>query len=425
MLKAHKAHASVLRDRSVLALLSARSVSLLGNAITPVALAFAVLGMPGGSATVLGTVLAVRMASQILFVLVGGVIADRFPRQRVMVGADLVSGAVHAGLALLLVSGAATPLSLAALSALSGAAAALFEPASRSVMPQLVEGDALQSANALLKLSMRGGSILGAALAGVLVATVGAGWTLMVDAGTFFLSAALLALVRKVPAAGGGPSKTMAAALREGWREFTARQWVWVMVTQLAFVNVLLAGSFYVLGPVVAKEAYGGATGWSAILTTQAVGFVLGTVVAMRVRPARPVRAAALATAGFPLSLFFLAAEAPLAAVCAAAFAAAVCVDVYEVMLDTALQQHVPPEALSRVMAYESLGTFALVPIGAAVVGPVSAGAGVGPTLVGAAVLIVAAGLAVLLLPSVRSVPPVLAASAASDASEGDREGAR
>ncbi|MFF7983321.1 MFS transporter [Streptomyces sp. NPDC007901] len=401
-----KAHFAVLRDRSVLALLSARSISLLGNAIMPVALAFAVLGMPGGSATVLGAVLAVRMATQILFVLVGGVIADRFPRQRVMVGADLVSGAVHTGLAVLVVSDSATPVRLAALAALSGAAAALFEPASRSVMPQLVDGDGLQSANALLKLSMRGGSIVGAALAGVLVAAVGAGWTLLVDAGTFLASAALLSLVRKVPAAAGGPSRTVLAALREGWREFTARQWVWVMVGQLAFVNVLLAGSFYVLGPVVAKEEYGGAPGWSAVLTTQAVGFVLGTMVAMRIRPAHPVRVAALATVGFPLSLFFLAAEAPLVAVCVATFAAAICIDIYEVMLDTSLQQHIPPEALSRVMAYESLGTLALVPIGAAVVGPVSAGIGVGPTLFGTAALIVAAGLLALPLPSVRAVPP-------------------
>ncbi|MEU1465825.1 MFS transporter [Streptomyces sp. NPDC005727] len=399
----------VLKDRSVLALLTARSVSLLGNAIMPIALAFAILEMPGGSATVLGLVLATRMVTQLLFVLLGGVFADRLPKQRLMIGADVAAGAVQTVAALLLIGGTASPVALAGLAALSGAAAALFEPASRSVMPALVDGESLQSANALLKLSMRGGSIVGAALGGVLVAVMGAGQTLLVDAGTFFASALLLTLVRAVAPAAKGPAKTMLAALREGWQEFTARRWVWVMVSQMAVVNVLLAGSFYVLGPVVAKHTYGGATGWSAVLTVQAIGFVAGTLVAVRVRPARPVRVAALATAGFPLPLFLLAAQAPLAAVCVAAFAAAIFIDVYEVMLDTTLQKNIPPEALSRVMSYEVLGTFALVPLGSAVAGPVSRGLGSGPTLAWAGALIVAAGVLTFLLPSIRAVPPVKA----------------
>jgi MFS-type transporter involved in bile tolerance (Atg22 family) len=397
---------TVLRDPSVLALLSARSISLLGNAIMPIALAFAILGMPGGSATVLGLVLATRMLTQLAFVLLGGVIADRLPKQRVMVGADLAAGIVQGLVATLIVLGEATPAILAVLAALSGAAAALFEPASRSVMPRLVDGDALQSANALLKLSMRGGSILGAALAGVMIAVVGPGYTLAVDAGTFLVSAVLLAGVRAPAAVRTGPSRTLLAQLREGWQEFTARQWVWVMVAQLAFVNVLLAGGFYVLGPVVARDSLGGAPGWSAVLTTQTIGFVLGTVVAMRFRPAYPVRVAAVLTMIFPLSLFFLAGHAPLVAVAAATFAAAICIDVYEVMLDTAMQQHIPPEALSRVMSYESLGSFAFVPLGAAIAGPISGALGVGPTLTWAGVLIVASGPLVLLLPSVRAVRP-------------------
>jgi predicted MFS family arabinose efflux permease len=284
------------------------------------------------------------------------------------------------------------------------------------VMPQLVSGDALQSANALLKLSMRGGSILGAALAGVLIATIGPGYTLAVDAGTFLVSALLLLGVRSAAAAGAGTStgqsRTLLAQLREGWQEFTARQWVWVMVAQLAFVNVLLAGGFYVLGPVVAKESLGGAPGWSAVLTAQAIGFVLGTMVAMRVRPAYPVRAAAALTMLFPLSLFLLAGRAPLLAVAAATFLAAICIDVYEVMLDTAMQQHVPPEALSRVMSYESLGSFAFVPLGAALAGPVASVLGVDTTLIWASVLIMASGPLVLLLPSVRAVRPLAQATA-------------
>ncbi|MEO6502207.1 MAG: MFS transporter [Jatrophihabitantaceae bacterium] len=396
---------AVLQDRSVLALLTARSISLLGNAIMPIALAFAILGMPGGSATVLGLVLGTRMLTQVIFVLLGGLVADRWPRHRVMVRADLAAGVVQAAVGALIISGEATPLLLAGLAALSGAAAALFEPASRSLMPQLVDGEGLQSANALLSLSMRGGSILGAALGGVLVATLGAGFALLVDAGTFFASAAVLSAVRVTRPAPSRPSSTMFAALREGWQEFISRQWVWVMVAQMAFVNVLLAGSFYVLGPVVAKQSLGGAAGWSVVLSTQAVGFVLGTMVAMRIRPANPIRVTALATIGFPLSLFFLAAGAPLVAVAAATFTAAIFIDVYEVMLDTSLQRHIPPEALARVMSYESLGAFALVPLGAAVAGPIASQIGVAATLTWAGVLIVVSAPLVLLVPSVRAVP--------------------
>jgi hypothetical protein len=395
---------AVLRDRPVLLLFSARSVSLLGNAIAPVALAFTVLEMPGGSATSLGVVLTARLAAQVLFVLVGGVVADRWPRTRVMVGADLTAGLAQAVVAVLVITANADLAALVVLSVVSGAAAAVFEPASRSVMPQLVRGEGLQSANALLQLSMRAGSIVGAAVAGVLVATIGTGPTLAVDAATFALSALLLAGIRLPAAAARSSGTSVLAQLRAGWREFASRQWVWVMVAQLSFVNVLLAGTFYVLGPVVAQQSLGGAAAWGAVLTAQAVGFVTGSVLAVRLRPRYPTRLAALLTAGFPLPLFLLAAQAPLVAIALFAFAAGVCIDVYEVVLDTALQRNVPDEALARVMSYEAVGSFAFVPLGLAVAGPISAVAGVGPTLVGAGVLIAAAGPLVLLLPAVRAV---------------------
>ncbi|WP_069885775.1 MFS transporter [Streptomyces luteocolor] len=396
---------AILKDRAVCALFLARLVSLLGNAIAPVAIAFAVLGTPGASASSLGLVLTGRLLAQVTFVLLGGLIADRLPKQRVMVGADLAAAAVQGVVAALVITSNASALGLAGLAALSGAAAALFEPASRSLMPQLVSGDALQSANALLKLSMRGGSIIGAALAGVLVALIGVGPTIAVDAATFLVSALLLMAIRvRLPAPpAAGPS--LLVQIKEGWREFTARQWVWVIVAQLAFVNVLLAGAFYVLGPVVAKAHLGGATAWSAVLTAQAVGFVLGTVAAMKVRPRNPIRTAALLTVGFPLPLFLLAGHAPVYTIAVAAFLAAICIDIYEVTIDTALQKHVPPEALARVMSYESLGSFAFVPLGLAVAGPVADAVGTGPALTGAGLLIMLAGPIVVLLPSIRAVP--------------------
>lgn len=395
---------TVLKDRSVLVLFAARTISLLGNAMAPIALAFAVLALPGSTATTLGLVLTARVAAQVVFVLVGGVIADRFPRHRVMMSADIVAGVTQAAVASLIITGNAEPVTLIALVIVSGAATALFTPASRAVMPQLVSGDALQSVNGLLQLSMRGGSVLGSALAGLFVAVIGPGPTLMVDAATFIVSAGLLMTIRLKHVTGRVPTGTVLRLLRDSWSEFTARRWVWLMVTQLSFVNILLAGGFFVLGPVVAKHDLGGAPAWAAILTAQAIGFIAGSAAAVRVRPRYPVACAALLTMGFAPALLLLAARAPVAAIAALAFVAGFCIDLYGVVFDTTLQKRIPTEALSRLMAYESVGSMALVPVGSALIGPVSEAAGIGPTLVGSAVLIMLAGPVVLMARSVRQV---------------------
>lgn len=407
---------TLLKDRSIAALFTARLVSLTGNAIAPIAIAFAVLAMPGASASTLGLVLTGRFLSQVLFVLVGGAVADRFAKKQVMVCADLSAGVVQTVVAVLFITSHATPVVLAALVSLSGAAAALFEPASRSLIPQLVGEEQLQSTNALVKLAMRGGSIIGAALAGVLIAVMGTGPTLVVDAASFLVSAVLLFFVRVRSAAPPVTGPTLLRQLRDGWQEFTSRQWVWVMVVQLGFVNALLAGGFYVLGPVVADRSLQGASSWSVVLTTQAVGYVLGNMVALRFRPRRPIRAAMLLTVGFPLPLFLLAAAAPVYGIAAAAFASAVCLDLYDVTIDTALQKNIPAAALSRVMSYESMGSFACVPLGLSIAGPIADAVGVSEALTWGGVMMVLAGPLALLLPSVRAVRDVRPAAVGTSA---------
>lgn len=397
----------ILKDRSLLAFFSARTLSLVGNAMAPVALAFAVLEMPGSTATSLGLVLTARAGAQVIFVLIGGVIADRFPRHRVMVAADVAAGLAQTAVAVLVLTGRANPGVLAGLVIVSGAAAALFTPASRSVMPQLVTGDVLQAANGLLQLTVRGGSILGAALAGVLVSVIGAGATLLIDAVTFFVSAILLALIRLRHPVAQVATGTVLALLRGGWREFVSRRWVWTMVAQLSFVNILLAASFFVLGPVVAQKSLGGAPAWGAILTAQAIGFIVGSLVAARFRPRRPVQTAALLTAGFALPVFALGTTLPVVVIAVAAFVAGACIDLYGVVFDTSLQKRIPPESLSRVMSYESVGSMALVPVGSAIVGPVADRVGAETTLLAAAVLIVLAGPVMLLVRDVRRVEDV------------------
>jgi predicted MFS family arabinose efflux permease len=270
-------------------------------------------------------------------------------------------------------------------------------------VPQVVDEKSLQPANALLRLSMNAGSVLGAVLAGVLVAVVGPGWALGVDALTFLVSATLLGALRTrttVTAASGRPL----TQLREGWHEFTSRTWVWAMVVQLAFANVCIAGGIVVLGPVVANDHLGGAPAWALAVAAQAAGLVLGSLVAIRIRPRYPVRVAALMTIGFAPPLLALGTHAPLYAVVAGMFVIGFCIDIYEVLFQTALQRHVPPQALARVMSYDSFGSYALIPVGLVVVGPISALVGVRATLLGAAALVLASGALVLLSASVRNL---------------------
>ncbi|MEV6766769.1 MFS transporter [Streptomyces sp. NPDC051105] len=396
---------SILRERSFLLLFSARSISLLGNAIAPVATAFAVLGMPGGSGSMLGLVLAARLISQVVFLLFGGVLADRLPRNRVMISADLAAGLSQGAAAFLVLTGSASALRLAVLAVVSGGATAMFTPASRALAIQLVPPEKIQPANALVQLSMNAGSICGAAAAGALVTVFGPGWALAVDAASFLVSATLLSGIRlrrqhdEQPATGN-----MLDQLKDGWREFTARQWVWVMVCQLALANVCIAGGFSVLGPIVATDHLGGASAWATVLTAQAIGFAVGSLIALHLRPRRPVRAAALFTLGFVPPFICLAGAAPVRVIAPAMFVTGMCVSLYDVTFQTALQKHIPPESMSRVMSYDSFGSFVFMPLGLAVAAPLADLAGIGTTLVAGGSVIALTSLFLLTLPSVKGV---------------------
>jgi MFS family permease len=401
---------AVLRYAGFRRLFLAQTVNLLGSAIAPIALAFAVLGQPGGSATDLGLILAARALGQVAFLLFGGVLADRMPRLRLMTAANLIAFAAQGSVAGLFLAGPAPLAAVAGLAAVNGAAAALFLPAARGVLPQLIPADQLQPGNALLRLSRNSASIAGAALAGVLLAVAAPGWALACDAASFVISAALLArLSVHVTTAGTGRqagSPAILTDLREGWREFRARAWVWLPVAQFAMVNGCFA-VIWVLGPVVARQDLGGAPAWAAVLTANAIGLVGGSLLALRLRPARPLLVACAATFGFLPPFFLLAASAPVWLIAAAMLVNGVCVDIFEVLWDTCLQRHVPPGLLSRITSYDLLGSFALGPLGLALAGPAAAAAGLAATLTGAGLLLAAASVVPLLSRAVRDLPAV------------------
>lgn len=402
----------VLRDRSFLRVYLARTTSMLGNGISPIALAFAVLAMPGGSASRLGLVLLVRQSVQIVFLLLGGVIADRLPRNKVMVSSDLMAAFGQLGIAALFITHISRLWPILALSVVTGAAPALFIPASAGLTPQIVPKDRLQSANALMRFSMNSSTIFGAAIAGVLVATIGAGWALAADALTFIVSAILLVGVR-IPRADKLPAASIVGDLRHGWREFSSRQWVWVVVLQFSLSNACYNGGINVLGPLIAKTQLGGVAAWATFSVARAVGLVAGSTIAMRIRPRFPMRGAIYATFGFVPAFFVLAYAGPIWALAISAILIGVCLDIFSVLWDTSLQTHVPQESLSKVSAYDALGSVALGPLGLAVAGPAAAMFGVTDTLIAGGILTAAVNAAALTSPSVRhlsaapgTVPP-------------------
>jgi MFS family permease len=397
-----RAALSPLAERQFRLLFVGRTVSLFGSAFAPIALAFAVLDLTG-SASDLGIVTAAGFVPQVVFILVGGIWADRLPRHHVMVVSDAVAGLAQAAIAVLVLTGTAEIWHLVVLQVVRGIATSFFFPASQGIVPQVVGAARLQEANALLRLSRNGTLIGGTAAGGIVVALTGSGWALAFDAATYFVGGAFLAALR-VQRALTMPERHFVRELREGWDAFRSRAWLWGIVVQFAFVNAAGVGAWSVLGPLVAKSDLGGATAWGAILAAQSAGFVLGGVFTLRFRPERILLVATLAIFPMAVPIVLLAGPAPTVAIAVAAFAAGFGIEIFGVFWDVAMQEQIPPEQLSRLYAYDALGSFVFIPLGAAVAGPTAEALGVTETLVGAGVVIVVATALVLLIGEVRTL---------------------
>jgi MFS family permease len=349
-------------------------------------------------------VLAAGSLPTIVFLLVGGIWADRLPRHHVMVGSNLVSGACQAAVAALLFAGVAQVWEIAALAAVRGAAIAFFFPASGGIVPQTVPQSLLQQANALLRLSRNATFIVGGALAGLVVAATSPATGIAVDAATFFIAAAFIGAMH-LPAGLRMEATSFTADLAEGWREFSSRTWLWAIVLQFSVVNAVVLGAQGVLGPAIANESLHGAAGWGFVLAAEAAGLAAGGLVMLRLRPRRMLLAATIGMLLTVPLLFGLAVPVTLAAVCLLAFVSGMGMETFGVLWDTTMQQEIPQDRLSRVYSYDALGSWALVPLGLAAVGPISEAIGTQATLVGAGLLSLGATLAVLLVRDVRELP--------------------
>jgi MFS family permease len=342
-----------------------------------------------------------RALPTVVFLLAGGVWGDRLPRNLVMVGSDVVRLTTQGAAAGLLVTHHARLWHLVVLMALYGTADAFFLPASTGLVPHTVPAERLQEANALLSLTSSSFAVLGPPIAGVLVATVGAGWALGADAATFLVSALCLVGL-DLPGALAPARERFFAELRAGWEEVRSRTWVWVDGLFSALGNAIVLAPIFVLGPVVAKRSLDGATSWAAIATAFGIGSVLGSFVALRLRPRRPLLVGWTALSAFALPAALLAIPAPTAAIATGTLLAGMSLALANTFFETTLQQRVPPAALSRATSFVWLLALALRPVGFAAVGPVSSAVGLRATLVAAAVWEVVACAIAISIPSVR-----------------------
>lgn len=363
---------ALFRDPVFARFFAARTLSTLGSSFAPVALAFAVLQLPDGSPELLSAVLACESVPLVAFLLLGGVVADRLPRGRVLVLSMLLSAASSFALGAQILLGW-TPLpALGAAAALNGTGIALLYPALTGLIPEILPVGRLQEGNALLGAARNIAQILGLVASGGLVAAVGGGWALLLG-GALFLAAVALAATLPTGERGDG---TLSAGgvlgdLREGWREFVAHEWLWVVVAVWSLLVLFFSAATGVIGPVLAKAELGGAGPWSWILAGEAVGSLLGGLAAMRWRPQRPMLAAILLVAlALPLPFLCLGLGAPLAADVVAMAAAGAAFGVFGVVWSTLMQLKVEPGALSRVSSYDALGSLIFQPLGLLLGGP-------------------------------------------------------
>ncbi|MGW4207782.1 MFS transporter [Lentzea sp. NPDC004789] len=393
-------------------LLTARVTTMAGNAMAQIALAFAVRDVTT-SVTTLGVVVATRSITNLLFLLWGGVVADRLPRQHVLVGSCTVSALSQGLLAVLVLTGSVSIPAFVVLAAVNGMSSAFSFPASSALAPQTVPDEQRQRANALLRLGLNSSMIAGASLGGLLIAFAGPGWGLAVDALSFALAGLAFSRVRVAAARVAAEHRPgVLSEMRAGWTEFSSRTWVWLVVVAFVFVNAAYAGGTMVLGPVIADTVIGRET-WGLVLAAQTTGMVAGAFLAMRLRVRRLLLFGVIcmvAFAGLPLALALHPAPWLLMV---ASFACGVSMEQFGVAWETSLQHHVPADRLARVYSYDMLGSMAAVPLAQLVVGPVSDVAGITATLLGCAVIQVLATLLMVGSRSVRSLENVPSAQPA------------
>ena len=381
----------------------ARTSSHLGDGLIAIALLFGALRL-GASPTEVGLVLLAGRLPVVVFTLVGGVVGDLLSRRAVMLAADVVRCASQGLTAALLITGTAALWHLAVLQAVAGAANAFFAPAAAGLVADVVPETQRRQANALVTVAQNAATLVAPVVSASLVATIGAGASFAVDAATFAISAlALVAL--KIPDKPMPRRPALLDAVRHGWQDFRSRPWLQATTIQVAVINGACISPFLVIGPIIADQRLGGPLSWAFIGNGYAVGALLGSAVALRWNPRRPLRIAVTIPVALTPLLILLATGAPVPVLALAAVPAGAQSAVYAVLTDTARQTHVPADLVARATGFSTVVGLAAAPVGMALAGPVAERFGTGTVLVAGAVVAVVTAPLALAVRSVRHLP--------------------
>ncbi|GII53652.1 MFS transporter [Planotetraspora thailandica] len=396
----HDARRTGLWHRDFALYFAGRAISILGDAMLPVAVSLGVLGA-GYGPTGVGFVLAAWMAPVGGLILFGGVFADRFTARRMMIGADLVRVVTQSIIAVAFLTGRPSLVLLIVLSALSGAAAAMFQPGVSSMVPHIAHD--VQRANATLRVADAIAQLFGPTLSALLVTFGGAGVVYGFNAATFAVSAVCLLSLRVRPPASLARGTSMVRNLREGWTEFRSRTWMWSVILVWVFYGVFVFGPVTPLGAAVLTQDLGSKT-YGLIMSAAGAGTVIGGVIAMWFKPARPLAVGAVVMTVFFLEPLVIAMHMPAGVVAAGFAVSGAAWAFWSVMWATSIQTKVTPDVLNRVTAYEVGGSVLSIPIGQALSGPVAARVGADHVLLFGFAVGIAGIVCLLSLPAVRGL---------------------
>lgn len=391
------------QNRGFIHLICARFVSNVGNGLSPVALAYGVLSLKGSSAGDLSLVMVARFAPTIFLMLIGGVIGDRFKRNRIVGGADIIGSAFASVSAISFIAGFANIPLLCLMGGLFGVLNALWWPAFSGVLPEILPKESLQKGNAVVGLISNFAVVLGALIGGSIVTFFGPGLALLIDALSFFIAGILVWQI-DLPLLVRAEKNSMIHDLKIGWREFSSRSWVVVVVLAFTFINFCFEATMTVLGPLAFNTRGHGPRDWSFNLAALTTGMIIGGVISIKVHFKRPL---VLGMIAIPMSAFWnfsIGLTAALPLVIISAVLTGVAFEIFNVIWGTSMQTNIPEESYSRVVSYDVLGSFAIAPIGIALAGPLSEWIGTSKTLMIEGVIILVASLVPLLFRSVREL---------------------
>jgi MFS family permease len=384
-------------------LVTARLISNVGNGLSPIALAYGVLSLPGADGSDLSIVMGARYLPLIIFMLFGGVFADRFQRNRIVGGSDIIGSALVAVSAISLIAGFSSILLLAIMGALFGFLNALWWPAMSGVLPEILPKEKLQEGNAIIGLMSNIGVVFGTLLGGVIVTLTSPGWALLIDGATFFI-AGLIVWNLKLDAKSRIESPGILDDLRVGWREFISRSWLVTMVIAFAFINMAFDSMITILGPLNFSDPETGPRNWSYNLAGLTIGMMIGGIIVLKFKFKHPLFVSMILVAISGVWDFALAFDLSLAISIAAGIFSGIAVEIFLVTWSTSMQTHIPEESFSRVNAYDSLGSYGFAPLGIIIAGPLAEAFSVNSILFATGAITLLASVVALSVKSVRTL---------------------